>query len=192
MLVLLPVLVNTLQLYAGLGYSPYDLEGSGFVTLTEIEGEDFRPSGDPMYNMDHISHGGTLLDPESWYFQQYASFPQYNGGLDRNDVPRLEIRAVRYPLECLAQLRAEEWTRMHTNGSSDFQDLGTVDGTDQALYAVREEWTHTNELTGQTRVFLPGGKLVLRNGNTVLYADYYGHQDLTDHLPDFVRTLNSL
>ena len=120
MLVLLPVLVNTLQLYAGQGYSPYDLEGSGFVTLTEIEGEDFRLSGNLMYNMDYISHGGTLLDPESWYFQQYA------GGLDLNDVPRLEIRAVRYPLERLAQLRAEEWTRMHTNGSSDFQDLGAV------------------------------------------------------------------
>lgn len=192
MLVLLPVLVNTIQLYTGLSYSPYDLEGSGFVTLTEIEGEDFRLSGDPMYSMDHISHGGTLLDPESWHFQQYASFPQYDGGLDRNDVPRMEIRAVRYPLGILAQLRAEEWTRMHTNGSSDFQDLGAVEGTDQALYAVREERTHTNELTGQTRVFLPGGELVLRKGNTVLYADYYGHQDLTDHLPAFVRTLNSL
>ena len=189
MLVLLPVLVNTLQLYAGQGYSPYDLEGSGFVTLTEIEGDDFRLSGDPMYSMDHISHGGTLLDPESWHFQQYAAFGQDQSP---NDVPCLEATAVRYPLEILAQLRAEEWTRTHTNGSSDFQDLGAVEGTDQALYAVREERTHTNELTGQTRVFLPGGELVLRKGNTVLYADYYGHQDLTDHLPAFVRTLNSL
>ena len=116
-------------------HQPYDLEGSGFVTLTEIEGEDFRLSGDPMYNMDHISHGGTLLDPESWHFQQYAAFGQDQSP---NDVPCLEATAVRYPLEILAQLRAEEWTRTHTNGSSDFQDLGAVEGTDQALYAVRD------------------------------------------------------
>lgn len=189
MLVLLPVLVNTVQLYAGLGYTPYDLDDSGFVTLTEIEGEDASISRRQLYNMDHISHGGTLLDPESWYFQQYASFGQNQSP---SDVPHLEVTAVRYPLEILAQLRAEEWTSIHTNGSSDFQDLGAVEGTDQAFYAVREERTHTNELTGQTRTFLPGGELVLRKGNTVLYADYYGHQDLSDYLPAFVRTLNSL
>ena len=159
MLVLLPVLVNTVQLYAGLGYTPYDLDDSGFVTLTEIEGEDASISRRQLYNMDYISHGGTLLDPESWYFQQYASFGQNQSP---SDVPRLEVTAVRYPLELLA------------------------------FYAVREERTHTNELTGQTRTFLPGGELVLRKGNTVLYADYYGHQDLSDYLPAFVRTLNSL
>ena len=91
-----------------------------------------------------------------------------------------------------AQLRAEEMTGILTNNSNDWVDLGTVEGTDQAFYAVREERTHTNELTGQTRTFLPGGELVLRKGNTVLYADYYGHQDLSDYLPAFVRTLNSL
>ena len=189
MLVLLPVLVNTVQLYAGLGYTPYDLDDSGFVTLTEIEGEDASISRRQLYNMDYISHGGTLLDPESWYFQQYASFGQNQSP---SDVPRLEVTAVRYPLELLAQLRAEEMTGILTNNSNDWVDLGTVEGTDQAFYAVREERTHTNELTGQTRVFLPGGELVLRKGNTVLYADYYGHQDLSDYLPAFVRTLNSL
>ena len=192
LLIFLPVLVNTVQLYAGLSYTPYDLEGSGFVTLTEIEGEDFRLSGDPMYNMDYISHGGTLLDPEYWYFQQYASFSQHDGGLNLNDVPRLEVRATRYPLKILAQMRAEEMTGILTNNSNDWVDLGPAEGTDQAFYALREAWSHTNELTGQTHSFLPGGELILRQGNTVLYADYYGEQNLLDHLPAFVRTLNSL
>ena len=157
--------------------------------IMEIEGEDASISRRQLYNMDYISHGGTLLDPESWYFQQYASFGQNQSP---SDVPRLEVTAVRYPLELLAQLRAEEMTGILTNNSNDWVDLWTVEGTDQAFYAVREERTHTNELTGQTRVFLPGGELVLRKGNTVLYADYYGHQDLTNHLPAFVRTLNNL
>ena len=73
-----------------------------------------------------------------------------------------------------------------------WKDLGPVEGTDQALYAPREEWTHTSEITGETRVFLPGGELILRRGTTVLHADYYGYQDLPDHLDAFVRTLNSL
>ena len=187
--VLLPVLVNTIQGFAGMDYSPYDLEGSGFVTLTDIEGEDLRISGDPMYNMDHISHGGTLLNPENWYFQQYASF-----GRDQspNGVPRLEVRAVRYPLEVLAEQRAEEWSCMFINGSQEWIDLGPVEGVDQALYARREERTHTSEITGETRYFLPGGELILRRGSTVLYADYYGYQDLTDHLEHFAAMLEGL
>ena len=188
-LVLFPVVINCIQLIAGQDYRPYDLEGSGFVTLTELEGEDVRLSGDPMYNMDYISHGGTLLDPESWYFQQYASF-----GPDQSPsgVPHLEVRAVRYPLEVLAELRVDEWSGILTNGSQEWIDLGPVEGADQVLYARRAERTHTSEITGKTRVFLPGGELILRRGDTVLYADYYGEQDLPDHLDAFVRTLNSL
>ena len=185
LLLVLPVL-NFFQMFFGQDYRPYDLEGSGFVTLAELEGEGFRLSGDLMY---YISHGGTLLDPESWYFQQYASFRQDQSP---NDVPRLEVRAVRYPLEVLAQLRVEELSRVLTNNSDDWVDLGPVEGTDQAFFARREAWTHTSELTGETRVFLPGGELILRKGNTVLYADYYGYQDLPDCLDAFVRTLNSL
>ena len=188
-LVLLPVVINCIQLIAGQDYRPYDLEGSGFVTLTELEGEGFRLSGDLMYNMDYISHGGTLLDPESWYFQQYASFRQDQSP---SDVPHLEVRAVRYPLEVLAQLRVEELSRVLTNNSDDWVDLGPVEGADQAFFARREAWTHTSEITGETRYFLPGGELILRRGDTVLYADYYGEQDLPDHLDAFVRTLNSL
>ena len=188
LLLVLPVL-NFAQAFLGQDYRPYDLEGSGFVTLTELEGEDFRLSGNLMYNMDYISHGGTLLDPESWYFQQYASF-----GPDQSPsgVPRLEVRAVRYPLEVLAELRVEELSRVLTNNSSDWVDLGPVEGADQAFFARREGRTHTSEITGETRVFLPGGELILRRGDTVLSADYYGDQDLPDHLDAFVRTLNSL
>ena len=187
--VLLPVLVNTVQCFAGMDYSPYGLEGSGFVTLTDLEGEDFPISQRQFYHMDHISHGGTLLDPESWYFQQYGFIPPNQSP---DDVPHLEIRAVRYPLEVLAELQVEEWSRVYTNGSQKWKDLGLVEGADQALYAPREERTHTSEITGETRVFLPGGELILRRGTTVLYADYYGYQDLPDHLDAFVRTLNSL
>ena len=188
-LVLLPVVINCIQLIAGQDYRPYDLEGSGFVTLTELEGADFRLSGNLLYNMNYISHGGTLLDPESWYFQQYASFGQNQSP---SGVPHLEVRAVRYPLEVLAELRVDEWSGILTNGSQEWIDLGPVEGADQVLYARRAERTHTSEITGKTRVFLPGGELILRRGDTVLYADYYGEQNLPNHLDAFVRTLNSL
>ena len=187
-LVLLPVVTNCIQLFAGLDYRSYDLEGSGFVTLSELEGEDFRLSGDLMYNMDYISHGGTLLDPESWYFQQYASFRQDQSP---SDVPHLEIRAVRYPLEILAELRAEELSRIRFNGSDGYHDLGPAEGADQVLYAPRTERSVT-DLNGEVHTYLSGGMLILRRGNPVLYADYYGDQDLPDHLDAFVRTLNSL
>ena len=52
--------------------------------------------------------------------------------------------------------------------------------------------TQTNELTGETRVFLPGGMLILRRGNTVLFADYYGEQNLTEHLEQFAAMLERL
>ena len=189
MLVLLPVLVNTIQLFSGWDYRPYDLEGSGFVTLADLEGADFPLERDSLLTMDYVSHGGTLLDPESWYFQQYASFGRSQSP---SDVPHLEVRAVRYPLEVLAQLRVKELSRVLTNGSGDWVELAPMEGADQVLYARREGRTHTSEITGETRYFLPGGELILRRGDTVLCADYYGDQDLLDHLDAFARTLNSL
>ena len=189
LLILLPVLVNTAQYFLGLDYRPYDLEGSGFVTLTDIEGEDFRLSGDRLYNMDYISHGGTLLDPESWYFQQYGSFRQEESP---GDVPHLEITITRYPLEALARQRADEYSRWYVNGSGDYEALSPAYGLDEARYAPREGSIHTNELTGETRIFQPGGVLVLRRGNTVLYADYYGQQDLRDYLAQFAALLENL
>lgn len=189
LLVLLPVFINTVQLFSGTDYRPYDLEGSGFVTLTDIEGEDFRLSGDLSYNPDYISHGGTLLDPEHWYFRQYGSFRQDQSPYD---VPRLEISIVRYPLELLAELRAEEWSRQKFNGSGDYEALASDYGLDEIRYAPREERPHINELTGEERVFLPGGIFILRRGNTVLFADYYGEQDLAAHLEHFADMLEGL
>lgn len=189
LLILLPVIINTVQLFFGSSYRPYDLEGSGFLTLKDIEGENTRLSGDPMYNMDYISHSGTLLDPESWYFRQYGSFRESQSP---DSVPHLELSITRYPLEILAKLRAEEWTRQYVNGSKDFQALEPAYGLNQILYAPREGRTYTNELTGEVRSFLPGAILVLRRGSTVLHADYYGNQDLTEHLEHLSQMLEQL
>lgn len=188
-LVLLPVLINTAQLFFGMGYHPYALEGSGFVTLADLEGEDFLLYHNPLFSMDNISHGGSLLDPESWYFRQYGFFREDQSP---NDVPHLEIAITRYPLRALAEMRAEEQRRQKSNGSGDYEALAADYGLDEVWYAPREEWTHTNEITGETRVFLPGGALILRRGNTVLFADYCGYQDLTEHLKEFAAMLENL
>lgn len=189
LLVLLPVLINTVQLFSGTSYRPYDLEGSGFVTLTDIEGEGFPISQRQFYYMDYISHGGTLLNPEYWYFQQYGTFGQNQSS---DDVPHLEISIVCYPLDMLAEMRAEEWSRQYLNGSGDFETLASDHGLNEIRYAPREERIHTSDITGETRVFLPGGILILRRGNTVLFADYYGYQDLTEHLQEFAAMLEGL
>ena len=189
LLVLLPVLINTVQLFSGTDYRPYDLEGSGFVTLTDIEGADFSISGRTPLSMDYISHGGTLLDPEYWYFRQYGAFGPNKSS---NDVPHLEISIVRYPLELLAEIRAEEWSRQEINNSGDYEVLPSDYGLDEIYYAPREGWTHISEITGEKRVFLPGGIFIIRRGNTVLFADYYGEQDLTAHLEHFADMLEGL
>ena len=188
-LLLLPVFLNTVQIFFGLDYRPYDLEGSGFVTLTDLEGADFRIHQDPFYNMDYVSHQGTLLSPEHWYFQQYGSFSANQSPFD---VPRLEISITRYPLEILAEMRMEEWSRQYINGSGDYQTLDAAYGLDEIRYAPREKQIHTNELTGETYTFLPGGIFVLRRGSTVLFADYYGEQNLLAYLPLFAATFDAL
>lgn len=183
---MLPVFINTIQLFAGTDYRPYDLAGSGFITLTDIEGEDLPLSRDVFYSMDYISHGGTLLDPESWYFHQYGAF---NEDDSPNDVPHLEVIITGYPLDILAEMRAEEWSRQKFNNSGDYQQFDVLD---ECLYAKREGRTHVNEITGEPRVFLPGGILVLRRGDTVLFADYYGEQDLSEHIEHFAQMLMDL
>ena len=189
LLLLLPVLINTAQLFSGTSYRPYDLEGSGFVNLTDIEGEDFSISGRTPLSMDYISHGGTLLKPEYWSFRQYGAFGQNQSS---NDVPRLEISIVRYPLEILAKMRAEEWSRQEINNSGDYVAFSSDYGLDEIYYAPREGWTHISEITGEKRVFLPGGILILRHGSTVLFVDYYGEQNLTDYLERFAAMLEGL
>ena len=74
-------------LYFTHGYFPYDLAGSGFVTMAEIEGPEFRPTGDTMFNMDHISHGDSPLTPESWYYQQWESNRVFGSGSSLADIP---------------------------------------------------------------------------------------------------------
>ncbi len=189
LLILLPVLVNTIQLFSGLDYRPYDLEGSGFVTLSDLEGKDFPISRREPLSMDYISHGGTLLRPEYWYFRQYGAYGQNKTS---DDVPHLEISIVRYPLEHLAEARSEEWSRQSFNGSGDYEVLEPAYGLDEIRYAPRERRTHTNELTGEKLDFLPGGIFVLRRDNTVLFADYYGEQDLLEYLPLFAATFDAL
>lgn len=76
--------------------------------------------------------------------------------------------------------------------TEDYEVLASDYGLDEIRYAPREKWTHTNELTGETRVFLPGGMFILRRGNTVLFADYYGEQNLTEHLEQFANMLEHL
>ena len=184
--ILIPVFINTIQLFSGTDYRPYDLEGSGFITLTDIEGSDLQLSQNRLYNMDYIAHEGTLLDPESWYFQQYATFGENDSP---SDVPNLEITITRYTLNMLAEMRVAELSRQKFDNSGDYQKFDVLD---ECLYAKREGWTHTSEITGETRTFLPGGILVLRRGNTVLFANYYGSQDLSEHIEHFAQMLVNL
>ena len=186
LVILIPVFINTIQLLSGTDYRPYDLEGSGFITLTDIEGSDLQLSQNILHNMDYIAHEGTLLNPESWYFQQYAAFGEDDSP---SDVPHLEITITRYPLNMLAEMRVAELSRQKFDNSRDYQKFDVLD---ECLYAKREGWTHTSEITGETRTILPGGILVLRRGNTVLFAKYYGNQDLSEHIEHFAQMLVNL
>ena len=186
LVVLIPVFINTVQLLSGTDYRPYDLEGSGFVTLTDIEGADLQLSQNIFYSMDYIAHDGTLLDPESWYFRQCATFGEDDSP---SDVPNLEITITRYPLNMLAEMRVAELSRQKFDNSGDYQKFDVLD---ECLYAKREGWTHTSEITGETRTVLPGGILVMRRGNTVLFAKYYGNQDLSEHIEHFAQMLVNL
>ncbi len=174
-LVLIPVVLNTIQLFSGLDYRPFDLADSNFVTLSEIEGPDFRLTGDTMMNMDYISHGGTLLSPEYWYFQQYGAFSHFDGGIDINDVPRLMVSISRYPLNSLAEKRAREW-RAYRNSDAEYQSLTPAQGLDEAYL-----------LQGNEKCYL-----VLRQGKTVLRADYQGEQDISEFLEHFAQMLTGL
>ena len=102
------VAVELIFLFATHGYFPYDLADSNFVTLTEIEGEDFRLTGDRMHNMDYISHGDTPLTPENWFFQQWGTSRVFSEGGSLDDIPHLEINITRYLLPAAAERRVWE------------------------------------------------------------------------------------
>lgn len=150
------------------------LEGSGFVTLKEIEGEEFRLTGDRFYNMDYIAHTDVLLMPERWYFHQYGSFPHHDSSISLNDVPRLELTVCRYPFPFLAEGMAKEWGYVKNRG--DYNVLPPSHGFDQVLSAGDEG----------------NMSLILRRGTAVLRADYRGSRDLTDYLDRFAELLEGL
>lgn len=174
-ILLLPVMLNTIQLFSGLDYRPFALENSDFVTLSEIEGPEVTLTGDRMNNMDYISHGGTLLAPEYWYFRQYGTYSHFDGGIDINDVPHLILSVSRYPMDSLAEKRAQEWCA-YRNGDTAYEELEPVGGLDEC-YLLQS-----------------GGKgyLVLRLGKTVLRADYQGEQDLRGFLERFAQMMGNL
>lgn len=162
-----------------LGYQPLPLEETKFITLTELEGEDFRLSGDRSYTMDFVSHGDCLFEAETWYFQQYGSFSHYEGGIDINDVPRLKITVYRYVLPFAAREIAREWSFSANYG--DYVAPPPSHGFDQILYARGEN---------------PGGNsgmyLILVRGRTALRAEYQGETDLTQYLDRFAEMMDHL
>lgn len=175
MLILIPVAINTFQLFSGLDYRPIDLEDSNFITLKEIEGSEFVLTGNTMFNMDYISHDGTLLDPKSWYFRQYGAFSHHDGGLNIDDVPRLIISINRYPIKALAQKRVQEWLAYKLM-DTEYQSLSPVEDLED-IYLLRSD-----EIS----------YLILRRAGTVLRAEYQGEKDLSKFLLRFSEMLHDL
>ena len=174
------VAVELIFLFATHGYFPYDLADSNFVTLTEIEGEDFRLTGDRMHNMDYISHGDTPLTPENWFFQQWGTSRVFSEGGSLDDIPHLEIDITRYLLPAVAERRVFEWQSW--GGQENYQTLEPAYGLDEiSIYRFlsrREE--------------IPYTRLILRRGGAVLWVEYCGEQDLTRFLPRFAQMLDQL
>lgn len=182
-LILAVVLAETLLLVTNLSYQPYPLEGSGFVTLTELEGDDFQLTRDSMYNMDYISHNRSLLEPESWHFRQYGIFSWNEDGSKNQDVPYLKLSAYHYRLPWLAEKMTEEQNRIRWNGG-EYQTLSPAYGLDEILIS--------HDAFDPERDTYPGTRLILRWGNTVLLAEYRGNQDLEQFLPRFAQMMEQL
>ena len=159
------------------GYFSYDLAGSGFVTMAEIEGPEFRPTGDTMYNMDYISHGDSPLTPESWYYQQWESNRVFGSGSSLADIPHLEINITRYLLPAVAEWRAWEWRSW--GGHENYRAL-------EPAHGLEEIWYYQSERNPDFYY------LVLRKGGLVMRVEYEGSKDLTQFLPRFAQMLDSL
>ena len=172
------VAVELIFLFATHGYFPYDLADSNFVTLTEIEGEDFRLTGDRMHNMDYISHGDTPLTPENWFFQQWGTSRVFSEGGSLDDIPHLEINITRYLLPAAAERRVWEWESWGRGG---YRDLEAACDLDQIRFCE-------DEYLDGTRTYY----LILRRGGAVLRVEYQGEQDITRFLPRFAEMIDSL
>lgn len=174
------VAVELVFLFTTHGYFPYDLADSNFVTLTEIEGEDFRLTGDHMHNMDYISHGDTPLTPESWYFRQWGASRVFSEGGSLNGIPHLEINITRYLLPAAAQRRVFEWQAW--GGHENYVTLDPSYGLDEISI---------NRALSR-RENIPCTYLIIRKGGAVLRAEYLGEQDLIRFLPRFAEMIDGL
>lgn len=172
------VAVELIFLFATHGYFPYDLADSNFVTLTEIEGEDFRLTGDRMHNMDYISHGDTPLTPENWFFQQWGTSRVFSEGGSLDDIPHLEINITRYLLPAAAERRVWEWESWGRGG---YRDLESACDLDQIRFCE-------DEYLDGTRTYY----LILHRGGAVLRVEYQGEQDITRFLSRFAEMIDSL
>ncbi len=179
-LLLAVVLAETLILFTGLSDRSYPLEGSGFVTLEEIEGPDLQISLLWPDYMDRISHDRSLLMPERWYFQERA---WAGHGVPTGDAPYLKLSACRYLFPWLAEERAKEESRILWNGG-EYQPLAPVCGLDQILIS--------HDTFDPERDAYPRTRLVLRQGDTVLFVEYQGEQDLARSLPRFAQMMEGL
>lgn len=174
------VTVEFLFLVVTHGFFPYNLTDSNFVTLTEIEGEDFRLTGDRMFNMDDISHTDTPLTPEQWYFRQWGMSRIFSEGGSLDGIPHLEIQITRYLLPAAAQRRVFEWQAW--GGHENYVALDPSYGLDEISI---------NRALSR-RENIPYTYLIIRKGGAVLRAEYCGEQDLTQFLPRFAEMMNAL
>lgn len=174
------VAVELLFLFATHGYFPYDLAGSNFVTMTEIEGEDFRLTGDHMHNMDYIAHSDTPLTPESWFFRQWGVSRVFSSGGSLEGIPHLEIGITRHLLPAVAERRVFEWQSW--GGHENYRSLEPAWGLDEISI---------NRFSSR-RENIPYTYLILRKGGIVMRIEYQGDQDLTRFLPRFAEMIDSL
>ena len=181
MVVLLPVIINTCQLFLDLDYRPYGIELTNFLTIEEIEGEGFRATGDSMYNMDYVSHGGTLLEAEYWYWRQYGAFAHYDSGASLNTVPVVQYSIRRFPLTALAQAYWEEQGRIGWYGYDPVEGL-VPDAAFDAVSAKR----------GENGRGVPQTTLVLRRGRTVMRVEYRGEKDLLEFQEELAAMMAAL
>lgn len=179
-LVLAVVLAETLIVITGTEYRPYPLEGSGFVVLEDIEGPGVHVSRQWPYYMDYISHDRSLLMPERWYFQEHA-WAGHNAAPD--SAPSLKLSAYRYPLPWLAEKMIREQSRIQWNGGR-YEALSPACGLDDILVS--------HDVFDPERDALPVTRLILRQKNTVLMAEYRGEQDLSRSLPRFAAMMERL